>query len=259
MSNDPSTTPLYRAVLAGDVDTVRKQIAGGADVNARNADNRWTALMVAVGEGFTGVMSELLASPKIDVNARAERDLTALHVAVERGNQRAVELLLAHPGIDVNVKDHIGRTAADHRGVRGRPGARRAAARAVRTSRSTPSTKTGRPRSRGRRSAATPGSSRRCSPIPGRIPASRIARTDAPLWRSRWRPATTPLRRSCDSGWPPTPETTSSRPATITSPEPSVRRCFRSLCAPIHPNPRGRLRERFVERARDRGHQECDA
>ena len=111
MSNDPSTTPLYRAVLAGDVDTVRKQIAGGADVNARNADNRWTALMVAVGEGFTGVMSELLASPKIDVNARAERDLTALHVAAERGNERAVELLLAHPGIDVNAKDHIGRTA----------------------------------------------------------------------------------------------------------------------------------------------------
>jgi ankyrin repeat protein len=103
-------TPLYRAVLAGDLGEVRKQLAGGADVNARNTDNRWTVLMVAVGEGFTDIVADLLASPAIDVNARAERDLTALHVAAERNNERAVELLLAHPGIDVNVKDHIGRT-----------------------------------------------------------------------------------------------------------------------------------------------------
>jgi ankyrin repeat protein len=103
-------TPLYRAALAGDLAGVRKELAAGADVNARNSDNRWTALMVAVGEGFTDVVAELLASPAIDVNARAERDLTALHVAAERGDQRAVELLLAHPGVDVNVKDHIGRT-----------------------------------------------------------------------------------------------------------------------------------------------------
>lgn len=103
-------TPLYRAVLADDLDEVRKQLARGADVNARNADNHWTVLMVAVGEGFGDVMAELLASPGIDVNARAERDLTALHVAADRGNDRAAERLLAHPGIDVNVKDHIGRT-----------------------------------------------------------------------------------------------------------------------------------------------------
>ena len=103
-------TPLYRAVLARDLAEVRKQLAGGADVNARNSDNRWTVLMVAVGEGFSDVVAELLTSPAIDVNARAERDLTALHVATEHGDQRAVELLLAHPGVDVNVKDHIGRT-----------------------------------------------------------------------------------------------------------------------------------------------------
>lgn len=103
-------TPLYRAVLADDVGEVRKQLAGGADVNTRNSDNRWTALMVAVGEGFTDIVAGLLGSPAIDVNARAERDLTALHVAADRANERAVELLLAHPGIDVNVKDHVGRT-----------------------------------------------------------------------------------------------------------------------------------------------------
>jgi ankyrin repeat protein len=103
-------TPLYRAVLAGDLDEVRKQLAGGADVNARNSDNRWTVLMVAVAEEFTEVVAELLANPAVDVNARAERGLTALHVAAERGDRRAVELLLAHPGIEVNVKDHIGRT-----------------------------------------------------------------------------------------------------------------------------------------------------
>jgi len=103
-------TPLYRAALAGDLAGVRKELAAGADVNARNSDNRWTVLMVAVGEGFTDVVAELLASPAVDVNARAERELTALHVALEHSDQRAVELLLAHPGIDVNVKDNLGRT-----------------------------------------------------------------------------------------------------------------------------------------------------
>jgi ankyrin repeat protein len=110
MGDDRPTTPLYRAALAGDLAGVRKQLSGGADVNARNPDNRWTVLMVAVGEGFTDVVAELLTSPAVDVNARAERGLTALHVAAERGDHRAVESLLAHPGIDVNVTDHIGRT-----------------------------------------------------------------------------------------------------------------------------------------------------
>jgi ankyrin repeat protein len=107
---DRPMTPLYRAVLAGDLAEVRRELARGADVNACNPDNRWTVLMVAVGEGFSEAVAELLASPAIDVNARAERGLTALHVAAERGSERAVELLLAHPGIDVNVKDDLGRT-----------------------------------------------------------------------------------------------------------------------------------------------------
>ena len=103
-------TPLYRAVLAGDLDAVRDEVARGGDVNARNDDNRWTALMVAVAEGFHAVAAELLASPAIDVNASAERGLTALHVAADRGDARAAELLLAHPGIDPNAKDELGRT-----------------------------------------------------------------------------------------------------------------------------------------------------
>jgi ankyrin repeat protein len=103
-------TPLYRAVLGGDLPEVRTQLAQGADVNDRNDDNRWTVLMVAVSEGFPEIVAELLASPAIEVNARAERDLTALHVAAQRGDARAVELLLAHDGIDVNAKDNLGRT-----------------------------------------------------------------------------------------------------------------------------------------------------
>jgi ankyrin repeat protein len=110
MWKDRPMTPLYRAVLADDLTEVRKELAGGADVNARNQDNRWTVLMVSVSEGFTDVVAELLASSAIDVNARAERGLTALHVAAEHGDERALELLLAHPGIDVNVKDDLGRT-----------------------------------------------------------------------------------------------------------------------------------------------------
>jgi ankyrin repeat protein len=103
-------TPLYRAVLEGDLAEVRKELTRGADVNERNLDNRWTVLMVAVAEGFPEVVAELLASSVIDVNARAERGLTALHVAAERSDERAMELLLAHPAIDANAKDDLGRT-----------------------------------------------------------------------------------------------------------------------------------------------------
>ena len=103
-------TPLYRAALAGDLAQVREQLARGADVNARNDDNRWTALMVAVAEGFEDVAEALLQSPAIDVDARAERELSALHVAADRGDERAVELLLAHLGVDPNAKDNLGRT-----------------------------------------------------------------------------------------------------------------------------------------------------
>ena len=49
--DDRMMTPLYGAVLAGDLDAVRDEVAQGGDVNARNDDNRWTALMVAVAEG----------------------------------------------------------------------------------------------------------------------------------------------------------------------------------------------------------------
>jgi ankyrin repeat protein len=101
---------LYRAVLAGDLTAVREEIARGAGVNARNLDNRWTVLMVAVAEGFTDAVIELLASPGIEVNARAERGLTALHVAADRGDERAAALLLAHPRIDAGAKDDLGRT-----------------------------------------------------------------------------------------------------------------------------------------------------
>src|SRR5690349_2869249 len=106
---EPST--LYRAVLQGDDAALRDEIARGADVNDRNPDNRWTALMVAVAEDFPEVVATLLASATIDANARAERGLTALHVAAERGQAAMVEMLLAHPGIDVNAKDDLGRTA----------------------------------------------------------------------------------------------------------------------------------------------------
>jgi ankyrin repeat protein len=103
-------TTLYRAVLAGDLTAVREGVARGAGVNARNFDNRWTVLMVAVAEGFTEAVTELLASPGIEVNARAERGLTALHIAVDRGDEQAAALLLAHPRIDAGAKDDLGRT-----------------------------------------------------------------------------------------------------------------------------------------------------
>lgn len=105
------TTPLYRAVLARNVDAVQLLIRKGADVNAANNDNHQTILMCAAAYHYTEALSQLLMTRRIRVNAQDELGNTALHIAVQRGFPDIVEKLLEHKDIDVNIKNEMGWTA----------------------------------------------------------------------------------------------------------------------------------------------------
>jgi len=123
------TSPLYRAALTGDLAGLQLLLDRSADVNNRNADNAWTALMVAAAAGRDEIVSTLLAQPAIEPDARGDRDQTALHLAAEAGHERVVALLAEHA--DVNAQESMGRTALGLAAGRGHEAvARRLLARA---------------------------------------------------------------------------------------------------------------------------------
>ncbi|XP_078661470.1 uncharacterized protein LOC144905609 [Branchiostoma floridae x Branchiostoma belcheri] len=100
------------AVTGGDVETVRRELQAGRDVNGRFtywlSDGR-NALHLASGNGQTGVV-KLLIQHGADVGARDWYSRTALHLASEDGQTGVVELLIQH-GADLEARSRNGRTA----------------------------------------------------------------------------------------------------------------------------------------------------
>ena len=93
------TPPLMTAVLLGDRDAVRRLVAGGADVNARN-DAGATALMWAVDDPD---IARLLVDRGADVNARSDDARTPLIIAAGRHGSAAVVKLLLDHGADASA------------------------------------------------------------------------------------------------------------------------------------------------------------
>jgi ankyrin repeat protein len=97
--------PLFDAVDAGDVAAVKRLLARGAEVNARDGRGE-TALMRAAVYADAGVVAALLAAGA-NANARDKAGATALMWAV--GDPAKVKLLLRH-GADVNARADSGFT-----------------------------------------------------------------------------------------------------------------------------------------------------
>jgi uncharacterized protein len=93
-------TPLLFTALTGDVQSARRLLAAGADVNDTAAAGA-TALVMAAHAGF-GDLVTLLLDSGADPNA-AGAGHTALHSAVLRGDQKMVKALLAHRA-NLNVR-----------------------------------------------------------------------------------------------------------------------------------------------------------
>ncbi|KAI8496903.1 hypothetical protein Bbelb_255580 [Branchiostoma belcheri] len=92
-----------RAMERGDVQTVRRGLQAGRDVNQRMPWGGGTALDWASWHGQTGVV-ELLIQHGADMEARNSYGETALHVASRRRQTGVVELLIQH-GADVEAND----------------------------------------------------------------------------------------------------------------------------------------------------------
>jgi len=100
-TDNPRTTPLHRAVDNDDIEAVRKLLAEGTDVNARDANGR-VALHEAAYKAPAALV-QLLISHGADVNARDNDGESPLDRAfVREGREGIIELLLrsgAQPAI----------------------------------------------------------------------------------------------------------------------------------------------------------------
>lgn len=110
------------AVRRGDVETVRRLIASGQDVNASDRYGQ-TALMVAAREGHARVVS-LLVESAAELNHTAKYGLSAVMLAVIRGDAACVEALV-RAGADLSIRGtgapgFFGKTALDLAAAQGR-------------------------------------------------------------------------------------------------------------------------------------------
>jgi len=96
---------LAQAAFVCDFVRVRELLHRGADVNARDADQR-TPLHSAVLGGSLGLVGLLLESGA-DVNAADSEGFTALHFAAQEHEPEIARILVAR-GAEVNAQDNDG-------------------------------------------------------------------------------------------------------------------------------------------------------
>ncbi|MBV9772068.1 MAG: ankyrin repeat domain-containing protein [Bryobacterales bacterium] len=94
-------TPLMTCAKSGSLDAVRRLIEYGAAINAREPDQKQTALMWATAEHHTKVVQALIEA-HADLTAHSKEGFTAIHFAAREGDEECVRLLLA-AGVNVNI------------------------------------------------------------------------------------------------------------------------------------------------------------
>ena len=104
-----------QAVTRGDVDTLRRLLASGVPVDARDEHGQ-TGLMLAAHRGHSDVVAALVAAGA-DLNVTAKYHLSALMLAVI-GEHADVARLLARAGADLGIQGSgapgfAGKTAYD--------------------------------------------------------------------------------------------------------------------------------------------------
>jgi ankyrin repeat protein len=94
---------LRTAARTGELATVKKLVAGGADVNTIYGKNKWTAVMEASENGHAAVVTYLL-SKGADPNLKNVANWTALLYGVQKGHLGAVKVLVqGKADLDVQI------------------------------------------------------------------------------------------------------------------------------------------------------------
>ncbi|MFC1604420.1 ankyrin repeat domain-containing protein [Planctomycetota bacterium] len=99
---------LHGAVASGDIEGVKRLIAQGADLNARNEKGQTPLHLSFISRYGKGTV--LLISEGADVNAKDQAGETPLMMAVALGREYRAEVLITQ-GADVNAKANNGETA----------------------------------------------------------------------------------------------------------------------------------------------------
>lgn len=102
---EPVLQPIIEAARDGLLADLKKQIKGGADVNAVEPDGT-TALMLAAQDGHVSIVAELIKCGA-NVNQRRDDSLTALIIACFVGHEDIVKALLKG-GAEINAGHSIG-------------------------------------------------------------------------------------------------------------------------------------------------------
>ena len=108
-SDKAKASPLMAAVLAGDLEGVRREIGKGADLEYKapmlnNFDDGYTSLLAAARDGRAEIVAELLAAGA-DANATdVIFQAVPLHKATYHGHLAVTRILAAHPGVDLDFQ-----------------------------------------------------------------------------------------------------------------------------------------------------------
>ena len=102
---------IWSAVGSGDIETIKQQLAKGADINAQGGEYGITPLSWAALLEQTQT-AELLIQRGANVNSKNRDGSTSLHSAAFLGRHEIAKLLV-QKGADVNARNNEGTTAMD--------------------------------------------------------------------------------------------------------------------------------------------------
>ena len=105
--NPQTDRALRDAIAKGDIESLKRQLASGVDVNLKAARG-WTPLHNSVDSDDKEIV-ELLIKNGADVNATHNGGGTPLHWAARKGQKEIVELLISN-GANGNAQDEDGGT-----------------------------------------------------------------------------------------------------------------------------------------------------
>ena len=98
-------------VKKGDINMVRRYVAGGVDIMCTTGDRKWTPLLIAADAGNIEIV-EILLEKMIEngtTNVKGTTGETALYLAAQGGHFEIAKKLIPH--VDVNAATEEGRTA----------------------------------------------------------------------------------------------------------------------------------------------------
>ena len=115
-------SPMFRAAIMGEIETVRLELERNVDINSFNADptvgSPWTPLQFAVHSGCLRVqlgrpqnntMVEFLLQNGADPNLKDNEGLSPVHICSDFGNMPYLRLLVQYKA-DVNLTNQDGKT-----------------------------------------------------------------------------------------------------------------------------------------------------